>query len=185
MSNDFRDRFDEPGSSAVTLSEPGIQAHNRTILTWYNAAGSSLFACVIRACVWSSPVRVHAIDPTVRNTGYAVSEGDPRTPKVLTFDVTSIPGRLPQSAACSAIRSHRVNVIQTFAPDEVAAEGIIDVRSHQGQAPRAAAGLTACPTGGAAHAGIMNASNLPSLSRSSWRCTMASMRPCSSMNSAV
>ena len=76
-------------------------------------------------------MRVLAIDPAVRNTGYAVLEGDPRKPTVLAFDVITIPARLPQSAALSAIRTHLVNVIQKFQPDEVAVEGIIYVQSHQ------------------------------------------------------
>jgi crossover junction endodeoxyribonuclease RuvC len=76
-------------------------------------------------------MRVLAIDPAVRNTGYAVLEGEVRAPKVLTFDVISIPNRLPQSAALSAIRRHLANVIQTYQPDEVAVEGIIYVQSHQ------------------------------------------------------
>ena len=76
-------------------------------------------------------MRVLAIDPAVRNTGYAVLEGEARHPKVLTYDVISIPSRLPQSAALSAIRTHLVNVIQTYQPDEVAVEGIIYVQSHQ------------------------------------------------------
>ena len=67
-------------------------------------------------------MRVLAIDPAVRNTGYAVLEGEARHPKVLTFDVISIPGKLPQSAALSAIRTHLVNIIQTYQPDEVAVE---------------------------------------------------------------
>ena len=76
-------------------------------------------------------MRVLSIDPAVRNTGYAVLEGDPRKPTVLAFDVISIPSKIPQSAALSAIRSHLVNVIQKFQPDEVAVEGIIYVQSHQ------------------------------------------------------
>ena len=76
-------------------------------------------------------MRVLAIDPAVRNTGYAVLEGDPRKPAVLAFDVITIPARLAQSAALSAIRSHLVNVIQQFKPDEVAVEGIIYVQSHR------------------------------------------------------
>ena len=36
-------------------------------------------------------MRVLSIDPAVRNTGYAVLEGDPRKPAVLAFDVISIP----------------------------------------------------------------------------------------------
>ena len=75
-------------------------------------------------------MRVLAIDPAIRNTGYAVLEGDPRKPTVLGYDVISIPRQLSQSAALSAIRSHLVNVIQKFHPDEVAVEGIIYVQSH-------------------------------------------------------
>ena len=76
-------------------------------------------------------MRVLSIDPAVRNTGYAILEGDPRKPTVLAFDVISIPKTLPQSAALSAIRTHLVHVIQKFQPDEVAVEGIIYVQSHQ------------------------------------------------------
>lgn len=76
-------------------------------------------------------MRVLSIDPAVRNTGYAVLEGDPRKPTVLAFDVISIPKSVPQSAALAAVRTHLVNVIQKFQPDEVAVEGIIYVQSHQ------------------------------------------------------
>lgn len=75
-------------------------------------------------------MRVLAIDPAIRNTGYAVLEGDPRKPTVLAYDVISIPQKLIQSAALAAIRSHLVNLIQKFQPDEVAVEGIIYVQSH-------------------------------------------------------
>ena len=76
-------------------------------------------------------MRVLSIDPAVRNTGYAVLEGDARQPKVLAFDVISIPQKIPQSSALSAIRTHLVNVIKKFEPDEVAVEGIIYVQSHR------------------------------------------------------
>jgi crossover junction endodeoxyribonuclease RuvC len=76
-------------------------------------------------------MRVLAIDPAIRNTGYAVLEGDPRKPKVLTFDVISIPQKVIQSAALSAIHTHLAAVIKTYQPDEVAVEGIIYVQSHQ------------------------------------------------------
>jgi crossover junction endodeoxyribonuclease RuvC len=76
-------------------------------------------------------MRVLSIDPAVRNTGYAVLEGDPRKPVVLAFDVISIPKSIAQSAALAAVRSHLVNIIQKFQPDEVAVEGIIYVQSHQ------------------------------------------------------
>lgn len=78
-----------------------------------------------------SPMRVLSIDPAIRNTGYAVLEGDPRRPTVLAFDVISIPKSVAQSAALAAIRTHLVHVIQKFQPDEVAVEGIIFVQSHQ------------------------------------------------------
>lgn len=76
-------------------------------------------------------MRVLSIDPAVRNTGYAVIEGDARKPVVLDFNVISIPKSLPQSAALAAIRTHLAHVIQKFQPEEVAVEGIIYVQSHQ------------------------------------------------------
>jgi crossover junction endodeoxyribonuclease RuvC len=76
-------------------------------------------------------MRVLSIDPAVRNTGYAVLEGDPRKPTVLTFDVISIPKSIPQSGALAAVRTHLAHIIQKFQPDEVAVEGIIFVQSHQ------------------------------------------------------
>lgn len=76
-------------------------------------------------------MRVLSIDPAIRNTGYAVLEGDPRKPVVLTFDVISLPKSVSQSAALSAIRTHLVGVIRTYEPDEIAVEGIIYVQSHQ------------------------------------------------------
>lgn len=76
-------------------------------------------------------MRVLSIDPAVRNTGYAVLEGEARQPKVLGYDVISIPKRLPQSGALAAVRTHLANLIAKFQPDEVAVEGIIYVQSHQ------------------------------------------------------
>lgn len=76
-------------------------------------------------------MRVLAVDPAVRNTGYAVLEGDPRKPTVLAYDVITIPQSIPQSAALSAIRTHLTHVIAKHLPDEVAVEGIIYVQSHR------------------------------------------------------
>jgi crossover junction endodeoxyribonuclease RuvC len=96
-------------------------------------------------------MRVLSIDPAIRNTGYAVLEGDPRKPAVLAFDVISIPDRIPQSAALSAIRTHLAGVIAKFQPDEVAVEGIIYVQSHRTAitmgAARAAAMIAAADHG--------------------------------------
>ncbi len=75
-------------------------------------------------------MRVLAVDPAIRNTGYAILEGDPRKPTVLGYDVITVPSKIPQSAALSAIRSHLVHVIEQYQPDELAVEGIIFVQSH-------------------------------------------------------
>lgn len=96
-------------------------------------------------------MRVLSIDPAVRNTGYAVLEGDPRKPAVLGYDVISIPKNIPQSAALAAVRTHLANLIVKFQPDEVAVEGIIYVQSHQTAitmgAARAAALIAAADAG--------------------------------------
>ena len=70
-------------------------------------------------------MRVLAIDPAIRNTGYAVVEGDHRNAKVITYEVIRIPKNIPQSGALAAVRTHLMHVIQTHEPDEVAVEGII------------------------------------------------------------
>jgi crossover junction endodeoxyribonuclease RuvC len=76
-------------------------------------------------------MRVLAIDPAIRNTGYAVLEGDPRKPTVLGYDVISIPKKHIQSTALAAVRMHLANLILKYQPDEVAVEGIIYVQSHR------------------------------------------------------
>jgi crossover junction endodeoxyribonuclease RuvC len=76
-------------------------------------------------------MRVLAIDPAIRNTGYAVLEGDPRQPVVLGYDVIRMPDSLIQSAALAGIRSQLAGVIHQFQPEEVAVEGIIYVQSHR------------------------------------------------------
>ena len=96
-------------------------------------------------------MKVLAIDPAIRNTGYAVVEGDGRSAKALAYDVISIPDRLPQSAALAAVRMHLRNVIEKHQPDEVAVEGIIYVQSHRTAismgAARAAARIAAAAAG--------------------------------------
>ncbi|MGB6219435.1 crossover junction endodeoxyribonuclease RuvC [Haloferula sp.] len=96
-------------------------------------------------------MRVLAIDPAIRNTGYAVVEGDHRSAKVITYEVIRIPGKIPQSGALAAVRTHLMHVIQTHEPDEVAVEGIIYVQSHKTAismgAARAAALIAAADAG--------------------------------------
>lgn len=76
-------------------------------------------------------MRVLAIDPAIRNTGYAVVEGDHHSAKALAYEVFSVPQKLAQSAALAAVRTHLAAVIEKWEPDEVAVEGIIYVQSHR------------------------------------------------------
>lgn len=76
-------------------------------------------------------MKVLAIDPAIRNTGYAILEGDHHQQKVHDFGVISIPAKIPQSAALAAINTGIVNLIKKWDPDEVAVEGIIYVQSHR------------------------------------------------------
>ena len=96
-------------------------------------------------------MRVLAIDPAVRNTGYAIVEGDHRSATVVAYDVVRIPERVPQSGALAAVRTHLVHLIRTHEPDEVAVEGIIYVQSHRTAismgAARAAALIAAADAG--------------------------------------
>jgi crossover junction endodeoxyribonuclease RuvC len=71
------------------------------------------------------------VDPAVRNTGYAIVEGDARSPRALDYGVIRIPSKDSQSTALSSIRAHLYELIKQWQPDEVAVEGIIYVQSHQ------------------------------------------------------
>jgi len=74
-------------------------------------------------------LRILAIDPAVRNTGYAVLEGDQHKQNVIDYGVISIPAKIPQSAALAAVRTGLSNLIKQYEPDEVAVEAIIFVQS--------------------------------------------------------
>ncbi|NIP97094.1 MAG: crossover junction endodeoxyribonuclease RuvC [Akkermansiaceae bacterium] len=76
-------------------------------------------------------MRILAIDPAIRSTGFAVIEGDHQSQRALAFDVISLPRDLPQSEALAAIRTGLSNLIGKWEPDEVAVEGIIYVQSHR------------------------------------------------------
>ena len=76
-------------------------------------------------------MRILAIDPALRNTGFAVVEGDHKSQSALAFDVISMPRTLSQSGALAAIRGGLSNLIEKWEPDEVAVEGIIYVQSHR------------------------------------------------------
>ena len=76
-------------------------------------------------------MRILAIDPAIRNTGYAVLEGDHHTQSVLDFGVITIPAKIPQSGALAAIHTGISNIIKKWQPEETAVEGIIYVQSHR------------------------------------------------------
>lgn len=76
-------------------------------------------------------MKVIAIDPAIRNTGYAVLEGDHAQQQVLDYGVISIAAKIPQSAALAAIHTGIANLIKKWQPDEVGVEGIIYVQSHR------------------------------------------------------
>lgn len=76
-------------------------------------------------------MRVVSIDPAIRNTGYAVLEGDFRAPRALDYGTLSLPQKLPQSACLLAIHEHVCKLIDQWRPDELAIEGIIYVQSHR------------------------------------------------------
>lgn len=74
-------------------------------------------------------MRVLAVDPAIRNTGFAIIEGDSTSAKALDYGVISLPPKLKQSQALAAVRSTLFNQIKKWEPDEVAVEGIIYVQS--------------------------------------------------------
>jgi len=76
-------------------------------------------------------MRVIAIDPAIRNTGYAILEGDHQHQHVLDFGVIAVPSKVSQSAALAAIHTGIANLITKWQPDEAAVEGIIYVQSHR------------------------------------------------------
>ena len=96
-------------------------------------------------------MRVLAVDPAVRNTGYAVVEGDSLSPVALDYGTISIPQSKPQSFALASVKTALFHLIQKWEPDEVAVEGIIYVQSYRTAismgAARAAAMIAAADAG--------------------------------------
>ncbi len=76
-------------------------------------------------------MRVLSIDPAIRNTGYAVIEGDHRSACALEYGTLSLKNTLTQSACLLAIHRHVLSLIDQWQPDELAIEGIIYVQSHR------------------------------------------------------
>jgi crossover junction endodeoxyribonuclease RuvC len=81
-------------------------------------------------------VRVLAIDPALRNTGFAViEESSPapgrRTQRALSYGVIENAKGLRQSGCLVAIRERLVEVIREFSPEVCAVEGVIFVQSYR------------------------------------------------------
>ncbi len=76
-------------------------------------------------------MKVLSVDPAIRNTGYAVIEGDHKSQIARDYGVISIPQKLPQSQALAAVCTGLLNQIDKWEPDVVAVEGIIYVQSHR------------------------------------------------------
>lgn len=65
----------------------------------------------------------------MRNTGFAIIEGDAKQQRALDYGVISIPANIKQSSALAAVCTGISNLIQKWEPDEVAVEAIIYVQS--------------------------------------------------------
>ena len=76
-------------------------------------------------------MRVLSIDPAIRNTGFAVLDGDHKQAVALEYGTLSLPQKLPQSACLLAIHEKVCSLIEQWQPDELAIEGIIYVQSHR------------------------------------------------------
>lgn len=74
-------------------------------------------------------MRVLAIDPSLRSTGYAVVDDSTRPPRAITFGEIKNPGSRAMSECLHAIHQTIVSLIQRHHPDVAAIEGIIYVQS--------------------------------------------------------
>ena len=76
-------------------------------------------------------MRILGIDPAIRNTGYAILEGDYRSAQTPEYGTLSLPSKLTQSECLLRIHEHLCELIVRHKPDELAIEGIIFVQSHR------------------------------------------------------
>ncbi len=76
-------------------------------------------------------MRVLAIDPAIRNTGFAVLDGDHRQAVALEYGTLSLRDELPQSKCLLYIHRHVLSLIDQWHPEELAIEGIIYVQSYR------------------------------------------------------
>lgn len=79
----------------------------------------------------SEPHRVLAVDPALRNTGWAVLQLDGKTISSLRYGVIVNPTKLLHSGCLLAIREQLVEIIREFQPHECAIESTIFVQSFR------------------------------------------------------
>ena len=77
------------------------------------------------------PLRVLAVDPALRNTGYAILEKTGKTVSALVYGVIENHAKLLQSGCLVAIRSRLNELIQKYQPTECAIESTIYVQSYK------------------------------------------------------
>jgi crossover junction endodeoxyribonuclease RuvC len=76
-------------------------------------------------------LRVLAVDPALRNTGYAILEQEGRTIRTLGYGVIQNPAKLLASGCLVAIRTKLHELIQQHRPTECALESTIYVQSYR------------------------------------------------------
>ena len=79
----------------------------------------------------SVPVRVLAVDPALRNTGYAVLQSDGRTISAVKYGVIQNSAKLLHTGCLLAIREQLSEVIREHKPVECAIESTIYVQSFK------------------------------------------------------
>jgi len=76
-------------------------------------------------------VRIIAIDPSLRSSGYAVLEKTGTTVRVVDYGLVKNPASLLPSGCLVAIRERIAEVIVRHAPECAVFEGVIFVQSHR------------------------------------------------------
>jgi crossover junction endodeoxyribonuclease RuvC len=77
------------------------------------------------------PQRVLAVDPALRNTGWAVLQSDGKNISTLRYGVIVNPAKLLHSGCLLAIREQLTEIIREFHPQECALESTIYVQSFK------------------------------------------------------
>jgi len=76
-------------------------------------------------------VRTIAIDPALRNTGFAIVEGSAAKPRALAYGTIVNPAQLLQSGCLVRIREELAGLIERHQPESAAVEGVIFVQSYR------------------------------------------------------